>query len=128
MQMQHDGLDSHPYSRPELIFGGIKYAMNEPKVRIDYVHHALSAMYQYLVAARTDPNLPANVKLGYTDDQRQVMRLANNPSLRAPGTPGPLPVAAATGMDLPLTIDSLRARAMQVPTILPAGGNDKDGE
>ncbi len=128
MQMQHDRLDSHAYSRPELIFGGVKYAMNEPKVRIDYVHHALSAMYQYLVAARKDPNLPPSVKAGYTDDQRQVVRLAGNPSLRPPGTAGPLPVAPAAGNDAPVTIDSLRARAMRVPTILPAGADDEDGE
>lgn len=128
MQMQHDNLDSRPYSRPELIFGGIKYAMNEPKVRIDYVHHALSAMYQYLIAARKDPNLPSSVKAGYTDEQRQVLRLAGHPSLRPAGIPGPQPVAPAEGLGVPVTVESLRAKAMQVPTILPAGGNDEDGE
>ena len=35
-------------------FGGTRYAMNETKVRIDYVHHALSAVYQYVVGARLD--------------------------------------------------------------------------
>ncbi len=128
IQMQHDALDTRPYSRPELVFGGIKYAMNEPKVRIDYVHHALSAMYQYLMAARQDPNLPASVKAGYTDDLREVLRLAGNPSLRTPGTRGPQPVAPAEGLGAPVSVDSLRAKAMQVPAGLPAGATDEDGE
>ena len=31
--------------------------MNETKVRIDYVHHALSATYQWILGAREDENL-----------------------------------------------------------------------
>jgi hypothetical protein len=84
-QMQHDGIDSRFYSRPMEVMGGIKYAMNEPKIRIDYVHHALSAMYQWLMAARTDPNLPASAKAEPDDDLRGYMRLADMPSARAPG-------------------------------------------
>ena len=44
------------------VMGGIRYALNETKVRIDYVHHAVSAMYQYYRGAENDPNLPASVK------------------------------------------------------------------
>ncbi len=128
LQMQHDNLDTHAYSRPDMVLGGIRYAMNEPKVRIDYVHHALSAVYQWLMAARKDPTLPPDVKAGYTDDEREVMRMAGMPSLRPPGTPNPMPVAAADGMDQPVSVDSLRAKAMQVPTGIPGANDAEDGE
>ncbi len=64
-QMQFDELNTYMVSRPEMIDGGIRYAMNETKVRIDYVHHALSAMYLYYVGAMADPNLPAEVKADF---------------------------------------------------------------
>lgn len=128
LQMQHDGLDTHAYSRPELVMGGTKYAMNEPKVRIDYVHHSLSAMYQYLVAARKDPNLPESVRRGYPDEVREAMRLAGMPSLRLGTTPNPTSVPPAPGMGVPLSIDSLRARAMTVPAGLPGAKDEEDGD
>jgi hypothetical protein len=62
MQMQFDDLNTYAFTRPEMAKGGIRYAMNETKIRIDYVHHALSAMYMYYVGASNDPNLPAEVK------------------------------------------------------------------
>ena len=62
MQMQFDELNTYAFSRPDMAHGGIRYAMNETKIRIDYVHHALSAMYIYYVGASSDPNLPAGVK------------------------------------------------------------------
>jgi hypothetical protein len=62
MQMQFDDLNTYAFSRPAMAHGGIRYAMNETKIRIDYVHHALSAMYQYYQAAQKDPNLPESVK------------------------------------------------------------------
>jgi hypothetical protein len=62
MQMQYDERSVYPFSRPKEVFGGIRYAMTETKIRIDYVHHALSAMYQYYQAAQKDPNLPAEVR------------------------------------------------------------------
>ena len=34
--------DSYFAADPDLIHGGIKYAMNEQKIRIDYVGHGLS--------------------------------------------------------------------------------------
>jgi hypothetical protein len=61
IQMQFDEHSTYPFSRPEQVDGGIRYAMNETKVRIDYVHHALSAMYLYYQGALEDPNLPASV-------------------------------------------------------------------
>ena len=60
--MQFDDNQTYPFPRPEMVRGGTRYAMNETKVRIDYVYHAFSAVYQYLEAAKTDPNLPASVK------------------------------------------------------------------
>ena len=62
MQMQYAERSVYPFSRPQEVFGGIRYTMVETKVRIDYVHHALSAMYQYYMAAQRDPNLPAEVR------------------------------------------------------------------
>ncbi|MEQ1566687.1 MAG: hypothetical protein ABMA64_13685 [Myxococcota bacterium] len=58
--MQFDELDSYPFPRPEKIRGGIKYTMNENKVRIDYVGHGLSTLSQYLDARRADPALASN--------------------------------------------------------------------
>ena len=58
LQMQYNEVDVYPFSRPKQVFGGTRYALNETKVRIDYVHHSLSAMYQYYKAGLTDPSLP----------------------------------------------------------------------
>jgi hypothetical protein len=62
LAMQYTDLDTYPFSRPQQVKGGIRYALNETKVRIDYVHHALSSMYQYVRAAESDPRLPASVR------------------------------------------------------------------
>lgn len=53
--MQFDELDSYSFARPEKIRGGIKYTMNENKVRIDYVGHGLSTLSQWLDARAYDP-------------------------------------------------------------------------
>lgn len=62
LAMQYTELDTYAFSRPQQVMGGIRYALNETKVRIDYVHHAVSAMYQYVRAAEADPRLPASVR------------------------------------------------------------------
>lgn len=54
--MQFDRTDTYFVPRPEKIRGGIKYTMNENKVRIDYVGHGLSTLSQYLDERRRDPN------------------------------------------------------------------------
>lgn len=64
LQMQYDDLSTYAFSRPDQVNGGIRYAMNETKVRVDYVHHALSAMAQWVEGARLDPALPPEVKEG----------------------------------------------------------------
>ncbi len=71
LQMQFDDLQTYAFSRPHQVDGGIRYAMNETKVRIDYVHHALSAMYQWYQAAKVDPNLPERIKSGPALPQQQ---------------------------------------------------------
>jgi hypothetical protein len=59
--MQFDELDSMFASRPEKIRGGIKYTMNEQKVRIDYVGHGLSTLSQWLDARAADPDVTEEV-------------------------------------------------------------------
>ncbi len=61
--MQYNEIDVYPFSRPKQVYGGTRYALNETKVRVDYVHHSLSAMYQYYKAGLTDPSLPAYMKV-----------------------------------------------------------------
>ena len=45
--------------------GRDRYALNETKVRIDYVHHGLSSMYQYVKGAKMDPQVPESVRGDY---------------------------------------------------------------
>lgn len=56
--MQFDDLDGYFVSRPIKVRGGVKYTMNEQKVRIDYVGHGLSTLSQWLDARAEDPSVP----------------------------------------------------------------------
>jgi hypothetical protein len=87
MQMQHDRLDSLYYSRPELVEGGVRYALNEPKVRVDYTYHAQSTMYQWYIAAKNDVTLPEIARAEPNEAARRLMRMADMPGFRAPGSP-----------------------------------------
>ena len=87
MQMQHDRLDSLYFSRPELVEGGVRYALNEPKVRVDYTYHAQSAMYQWYIAANGDTTLPASVRAEPSESALLMLRLADMPGFRGPGAP-----------------------------------------
>ncbi|MCB9763028.1 MAG: hypothetical protein H6739_24725 [Alphaproteobacteria bacterium] len=89
LQMQFDDHQIYPFTRGDEVRGGTRYALNETKVRIDYVHHALSALYQYLMAAREDPNLPEEVRLSTF---RQVLE-ASQRRMPAPAPDGKLPQA-----------------------------------
>jgi hypothetical protein len=60
--MQYDDVDSYYAARPELIRGGIKYALNEGKIRIDYVGHGLSTVSQYLDAREKDPSVTTKIQ------------------------------------------------------------------
>ena len=64
MQMQYNRLNTYAFTRPSEMLGGTRYAMNETKVRIDYVYHAQSAMVQWYHAALKDDKLPASVTNG----------------------------------------------------------------
>lgn len=64
LTMQYDDLDTYAFSREELLWGGVRYAMNEVKTRVDYTYHAQSAMVQYYDAALLDEKLPAEVRDG----------------------------------------------------------------
>ena len=106
LQMQLDPLSTYGFTRPAQVEGGIRYAMNEPKVRIDYVHHALSAMYQWYQGAAEDPALPEAVRTGPMLTQ-QRLRLEQEALKRAEAklaeTPLPYdPVVAYTGMTWPV--------------------------
>ena len=54
-QMQYDEVDTYFAARADLIDGGVKYAMNEAKIRTDYVGHAMSTVSQFLDARAADP-------------------------------------------------------------------------
>lgn len=55
--MQYDTTDTYFFAKPDLVHGGIKYAMNENKIRIDYVGHGLSTVTQYLDGRKRDPSV-----------------------------------------------------------------------
>lgn len=76
LQMQYDDLSIYPFSRGDEVYGGTRYTMTETKVRIDYVHHSLSAVYQYIEGARLDPKLPADVKVSPLRAQMEAMEAA----------------------------------------------------
>lgn len=105
MQMQHNRLSVYPYSRPAEIEGGIKYALNEPKVRIDYVHHALSTVYQWLVGAKLDPNLPETARREPDPMMREMMRRMDYPSARPEGAPVRHSVPPSEGMVHVIEVD-----------------------
>lgn len=73
LQMQFDDRQLYPFTRGDEVRGGTRYALNETKVRIDYVYHAQSSLWQYLQAAESDPNLPPDVRVSRI---RQVMDAA----------------------------------------------------
>ncbi len=69
--MQFDPLDSYFVAKPDKVRGGIKYTMNENKIRIDYVGHGLSTLSQYLDARAADPAVTLEVA-----DPTDLQRLA----------------------------------------------------
>jgi hypothetical protein len=115
LQMQYDDLSTYAFSRPDQVDGGIRYALNETKVRVDYVHHALSAMYQYVLATRTDSNLAVSVKDGPALPQQRMM-IERKARAEAAVAAGDLETAKSLGPALP-------KRAV-VPTV-PLRGSDR---
>jgi hypothetical protein len=92
MQMQHDAFDTFAFARPEQVIGGVKYAMNQPKVRIDYVYHAQSAFYQWLKASERDPALPEMARKLPDEQTKRVLALMGYPGYREGSRPIPGPV------------------------------------
>jgi hypothetical protein len=52
--MQYDQVDSFFAPRPGIVVGAVRYALDDDKIRIDYLGHAMSTMSQYL-DARAQP-------------------------------------------------------------------------
>ncbi len=73
--MQFDDLDSYFLARPDKVRGGIKYTMNENKVRIDYVGHGLSTLSQWLDAREYDPAVTLDIH-----DPKDLARPAGTPN------------------------------------------------
>jgi hypothetical protein len=99
--MQYDDLDSYFASRPDKVRGGIKYTMNENKIRIDYVGHGLSTLSQWLDARKADPSVTFDIH-----DPRDLARLAGNrnsvPGLDYTAAPIEIPSGETGGGDAPV--------------------------
>jgi hypothetical protein len=123
--MQFDDLDSYFVSRPDKVRGGIKYTMNENKIRIDYVGHGLSTLSQWLDARRADPSAQVHLY-----DPTDLARLAGTrhsvPGLDYSGVPAPdFSGEVATGEAAPdVEIGDAGAR----PRPAPAPRSDADDE
>ena len=92
LQMQYDDLSVYPFSRGDEVWGSTRYTLTQTKTRIDYVHHALSAVYQYIEAAKVDPDLPASVKVSPLRQQMEAMEAqarGETPESGAPTAPVP---------------------------------------
>jgi hypothetical protein len=59
--MQFDEVSSYFVADQEKVHGGIRYAMNENKIRIDYEGHGLSTLSQYLDAREFDPAVTVEI-------------------------------------------------------------------
>jgi hypothetical protein len=101
--MQFDELDGYFASRLEKVRGGIKYTMNEQKIRIDYVGHGMSTLSQWLDARAEDPSAPRALH-----DPDDLLRPAGSwnsvPGLDYSGLPrvspsGEIPGAAGAPLD-----------------------------
>jgi len=88
LQMQYDETSIYPFSRGQEVYGGTRYTMTETKVRIDYVHHSLSAVYQYIEGARLDPNLPEDVKRSPVRVQMEAREAAARAAVAGEAVPG----------------------------------------
>lgn len=95
--MQYDDTDSYFLALPKKVHGGIKYAMNENKVRIDYVGHGLSTLSQYLDARRYDPAVAIDV----VDPQQMFADYVPHRGAGAADEQGELPPTDAGDADEP---------------------------
>lgn len=84
--MQFDPSDSWYLARPEKVRGGIKYAMNENKVRIDYVGHGLSTLVQFLDVRAEEGGLAIEDPVSYA--ARPIREAAAGPAVAPTGDRG----------------------------------------
>jgi hypothetical protein len=104
LQTQYDEDSTYSFTRPEQVDGGIRYAMNETKVRIDYVHHGLSALAQWAEGVRADAAVDAGIRTGpplpgqARRAEERSARLAALPN----GTPDPAVAYTGTRWPVPL--------------------------
>lgn len=127
IQMQHDRLDSLYYSRPELVEGGIRYALNEPKVRVDYTYHGQSTLYQWYTAAKDDPNLPATVKAEPNEAIARLYAAMDLPGFRAPDARVRTSVPAIAGIPVGSPMGAAGQGGLLTPA-QPTKSEDDGGE
>ncbi|MEQ1502354.1 MAG: hypothetical protein ABMB14_08990 [Myxococcota bacterium] len=123
--MQFDDLDSYMFARPEKIRGGIKYTMNENKVRIDYVGHGLSTLSQWLDARRADPAVTAEL-WDPTDLARPAGRRGSVPGLDYAA----VPLAVPSGEVPEHSVDTMLPVPPQLQNDAPLGDREEhdDGD
>lgn len=104
LNMQYGEGSIYPFTRGDEVKGGIRYALNETKVRIDYVYHAQSALFQWYEAAVNDPALPAALRGASppAPPSAPASSLLETPSAApavapAPSSPGVAPIGARHG-------------------------------
>lgn len=115
LQMQYDQESTYAFTRPAQVDGGIRYAMNETKVRIDYVHHGLSALAQWADGVGTDPNVERAVLTGPALPAQQ--RRAAERTARLAGLPEgtPDPAVVYTGARWPVPLARIAPPAQETP-------------
>lgn len=134
---QHDGIDGRSYSRPKEVLGGIKYALNEPKIRIDYVYHMQSALYQWLRANERDPSPPPETLASPDAAVRALLAAQDMPGFRDPAVVARTSVPSARAKDATALVAAARATGVAGPiaaasvarlTKMTALGDDEGAE
>jgi hypothetical protein len=123
--MQYDELDSYAFPRPEKIRGGIKYTMNEGKVRIDYVGHGLSTLVQWLDARRADPAVTSAEIWDPADLARPAGKRGSVPGLDYSQVPLIYPSAEYPTGSPTAAVDP-RALAPVAPDLLTSDGERRE--
>lgn len=80
-QLQHDALDARAFARPALALGGVRHALDAPRVRVEAVHAAVAAMSAWLRAAEGDPALAAELRRDADPAVAAMARLWGLPSV-----------------------------------------------
>lgn len=115
LQMQYSADSTYAFTRPAQVDGGIRYALNETKVRVDYVHHGLSALAQWVEGVRADAAVPDSVRSGppLAGQARQAARRAVRLAELPEGAPDP--TVAYTGTQWPVPLARLESPSGATP-------------